>query len=105
MSVPVPFFNGLLTPVGAWRRVLWPAVLRTVGDWPGTIAAMVVRSLRSKMCLSPFLQTVLGEALNAKRGLQSVNSQSDISTQSHRISPTCPSSGARGVALAYCPDT
>jgi hypothetical protein len=25
----------------------------TAGDWPGTIAAMVVRSLRSKLCLSP----------------------------------------------------
>jgi hypothetical protein len=26
---------------------------KTAGDWPGTIAAMVVRSPRSKMCL-PF---------------------------------------------------
>jgi prepilin-type N-terminal cleavage/methylation domain-containing protein len=26
---------------------------KTAGDWPGTIAAMVVRSLRSKLCLSP----------------------------------------------------
>ncbi len=26
---------------------------RTIGDWPGMFVAMVVRSLRSKMCLSP----------------------------------------------------
>jgi hypothetical protein len=43
----------------AFLEVTWlSAYPKTVGDWPGTIAAMVVRSLRSKMCLSPFLKTV-----------------------------------------------
>jgi hypothetical protein len=41
--------------------------LGTIGDWPGTIAAMVVRSLRSKMCLSPFVR-VLGKALRTFLG-------------------------------------
>jgi hypothetical protein len=27
---------------------------KTAGDWPGTIAAIVVRSPRSKLCPSPF---------------------------------------------------
>jgi hypothetical protein len=38
----------------------------TVGDWPGTIAAMVVRSLRSKMCLSPSDKSTANQVMNAK---------------------------------------
>ena len=51
-----------------WQPTLTMAITHTTGDWPGTIAAMVVRSLRSKMCLSPSRRPTI-QPLSSQRAI------------------------------------